>query len=189
MEPPNAHYFHVVLRCDGLRGQTQDFKMPVWTPGYYEILNYAKDVTHFHAEDAGKPLLWEKTSKNIWRVHSGGAASITVSYDVYAFTDFIANSYLDEERAYISPAGVFVHVAGQIQHPVTVTIKPCSGFKVATGLDQVDGQANTFSAPDFDVLYDCPILMGNLETLPFEVQGIPHVFAGAGLGTFDRKEL
>ena len=34
MEQPHAHYFHVTFRCQGLEGKIQDFKLPVWTPGY-----------------------------------------------------------------------------------------------------------------------------------------------------------
>src|SRR4030042_538478 len=95
MERPTAHYYHVVFRADGLKGEIQDFKMPAWTPGYYRIMDYAKNVKDFQAVDgAGRPLAWEKTAKNIWRVRSGKAASIIASYDVYAFTRFLADRYL-----------------------------------------------------------------------------------------------
>ena len=39
------------------------------------------------------------------------------------------------------------------------------------------GQPNTFFAPDFDVLYDSPMLMGNQEILQFSVAGRPHTLA------------
>ena len=179
MERPNTHYYHVVFKCEGLKGEAQDFKMPVWTPGFYQIMNYSRNVLNFRAEDgAGNQLAWEKTAKNAWRVKSGRSSSVTVSYDVYAFTRFVAESYLDDEMGFISPTGVFMHVAGRIQQPVTVTVKPYLDWKrVSTGLDPVEGKPDTFFAPDFDVLYDCPILLGNQEILTFEVKGIPHIFA------------
>src|SRR5262249_61458400 len=37
---PANHTFHVAMRCDGLAGEFQDFKMPAWMPGYYRILDY-----------------------------------------------------------------------------------------------------------------------------------------------------
>jgi predicted metalloprotease with PDZ domain len=47
-------------------------------------------------------------------------------------------------------------------------------MQVATGLDTVAGKRFTFSASNFDVLYDSPLLAGNLEKLPaFTVQGMP----------------
>lgn len=191
MDAPNSHYFHVVFRCEGLKGETQDFKLPSWTPGYYQIMDYARNVLGFKAEDgAGHPLPWEKTAKNVWRVRGGRSKAMTISYDVYAFNRFCADSCLDDREGFICPAGVFMHVAGELRHPVTVAIKPYPTWaNVATGLDPVDGRPNTFYAPDFDVLYDCPLLIGNLEVLPFEVKGIPHRFVGVDLGTFDRPQF
>jgi len=191
MGQPNTHYFHVVFRCEGLKGETQDFKLPSWTPGYYQIMDYARNILNFGAEDrAGNPLAWEKTAKNIWRVRTGTADIVSVHYDVYAFTRFVAESFLDDSQGFISPTSVFMHVAGQLKHPVSVSIKPTEGWsKVATGLDPVEGLPLTFFAPDFDVLYDCPILVGNLEVLPFEVRGVPHSFAGVNLGNFDRAKF
>jgi predicted metalloprotease with PDZ domain len=191
MDQPSTHYYHVVFKCEGLQGETQDFKLPVWTPGFYQIMDYSRNVLNFHSEDGSGSLLpWEKTAKNIWRVKSGRSASVIVSYDVYAFTRFVAESYLDDSLGFISPAGVFMHVAGRIQHPVTVIVKPYRDWtRITTGLDAVEGKADTFFAPDFDVLYDCPILIGNQEILTFEIQGIPHVFAVDDLGTFDRQKF
>jgi predicted metalloprotease with PDZ domain len=100
MEQPHTHYYHVIFRCQGLRGETCDFKMPAWTPGYYRIMDYAQNVLNFRAEDgAGNPLAWKKAAKNIWRIRSGDASSIKVSYDVYAFRQSVADSFLDDTRA------------------------------------------------------------------------------------------
>ncbi len=191
MERPNTHYYHVVLRCEGLKGQTQDFKMPAWTPGYYQIMDHARNVLNFRAEDGqGKPLPSNKIAKNAWHVRSGQASVIAVSYDVYAFNRSVADCYLDDSRAYISPTGLFMHVAGLISHPVTVTVEPYADFsRVSTGLDPVRSRPRTFSAPNFDVLYDCPILVGNQEVISFEVQGIPHRVAVTEPGDFDREQL
>ena len=49
--------------------------------------------------------------------------------------------------------------------------------QIATGLEPVKGRPGTFSAENFDVLYDCPILMGNQEYLQFAVKGVPHYIA------------
>jgi len=191
MAQPSTHTYHVVFTCEGLKGETHDFKMPVWAPGYYVIMDFPKDVLNFRALDgAGRPLAWEKTTKNTWRVESGGAATVTVSYDVYAFTRFVAESCLDDYQGFISPTDVFMHVAEHIDHPATVTIEPGPGWtKVSTGLDPVAGRPNTFYASDFDVLYDSPILVGNQEVIQFSVRGIPLEFVGSDLGTFDRARL
>jgi len=191
MERPTTHYYHLVFRADGLKGETQDFKMPAWTPGYYRIMDYAKSVKDFKAEDgSGRPLTWEKTAKNTWRVRSGKTASIIVSYDVYAFTRFCADSYLGDDGGFITPTGLFMHLAGRLKDPVTVTVLPHPDWKsVSTGLDPVPGRPNTFTAPDFDTLYDCPMLIGNQEILTFEVAGRTHTVAAYDLGTADRAKF
>jgi predicted metalloprotease with PDZ domain len=193
MAEPGAHYYHVEFRCEGLDGASFDFKMPAWTTGFYKIQDYARNVLGFEAADGtGRPLPWEKTTKNTWRVKKGGSAAVVVSYDVYAFNLFCADSYLGDDRGFLLPSGVFMYVDGLLRHPVSITVEPYSAWKdVVTGLDPVEGRPRTFSAPDFDILYDAPILMGNLVLLTFEVRGIPHVFAAhpSDLGSVDRPKF
>jgi predicted metalloprotease with PDZ domain len=191
MDHPATHYYHVVFRVEGLKGGAQDFKLPAWTPGYYRIMDYSKNLVNFRASDgAGHSLDWSKTAKNTWHVDSHNAGSITVSYDVYAFNPFVAESFLDDTRGYITPASLFLHVAGEILHPVTLSIHPYPGWNtVAVGLDPVAGQPNTFSAPEFDLLYDCPILMGSQEVRNFEVQGIPHSLAIENVPNVDHAKI
>lgn len=179
MPQPSNHTYHVTLRCDGLKGELQDFKMPQWSPGYYGIGDYARSVSNFRAADAaGHPLAWEKVTKNTWRVVADNAPGIVLDYDVFGNTSFAANNYLGEDRGYLSPSGLFVHLAGHLQQPATVTIQLPSAWKmISTGLEAVNGHSNTFEAPDFDTLYDSPILIGNQERLQFEVNGVPHYVA------------
>lgn len=193
MTQPANHVFHVTLRYVNKGSEAVDFKMPVWTPGYYQLMNYAGNVENFGAIDGtNKSLTWEKTANSTWRVQTNKASELRISYDVKATRNFVAGNYLDENRAYISPAGVFMHVANQIQQPVTVTLHPYSGWKpiIATGLDSIPGKSNTFTAPNFDALYDSPMLMGKLEKLPsFTVSGIPHYFIGYNIGSFDQSQF
>jgi predicted metalloprotease with PDZ domain len=191
MENPNNHYFHVSMVYSGIREEETELKMPVWTPGYYMIMDYPKNIINFRVKDeSGNDLSWKKTSKNRWKIKNGRKNTILVSYDVYAFRVSVADSFLDDGRGFISPTGVFIYPAGKKDLPVTVIIKPYEKFsQVSTGLDPVEGKNNTFTAPDFDVLYDCPILAGNQEILKFESDGIPYTIAAEKLGNLDRSEL
>jgi len=51
--------------------------MPRWAPGYYEMLDFAKHLTDFSAQDTqGQKLAWRKEGLNRWRValpENGGA--------------------------------------------------------------------------------------------------------------------
>lgn len=190
LEHPTNRLCHVDFHCSGLKGGPHDFTMPAWMPGDYRMMNYAKNVTNFTArDDAGQDLKWAKADTNTWRVQSGGASSLTASYDVIT-GQAAAQTSLSEGSGFIAPTDTYMYLDGQILHPVTVTIKPKEGWtNIATGLDAVAGQSNTFYAPDFDILYDCPTLVGNLEVLPFEVRGIHHEFDGLNLGQFDRVKM
>ena len=179
MPQPSNHLFHVTVRVDGLRGDLHDVKMPAWHPGYYRMIDYAKNVSDFRAQDGqGRPLPWEKVTKNTWRIAAGGASTMVLSYDVLGTVRFSAQNYLDDARAFIAPTGMFVYLEGGLQRAATVSLQLPPGWtRIATGLDPVPGKANTFFAPDVDTLYDCPILVGNQETLGFDVQGKRHTVA------------
>ena len=190
---PASHQYHIRLRCDGLPGDTAEFRMPVWTPGYYGLFDYAGSVRNFAATDGGsRPLAFSKSGPNAWVVQKGPAKTVLLSYDVVATSPFVANAFLDETRGYITPGALFVYVPGQLRRPATVTVELNPRWStVATGLEPVPkGPPHTFRAADFDILYDSPILIGNLETLPtFQIKGIPHRFVGYALGDFDRKQF
>ncbi len=102
MDQPSTHYFHVELRVENVRARSLDVKLPAWTPGYYLIMDYAKNVLNFRAEDGRRqPLAWEKEAKNTWRLQTSPVSTVVVSYDVYAFSNSVADSYLDDSRAFI----------------------------------------------------------------------------------------
>ena len=191
MENPNNHYFHVTLVYSGISEKSVELKLPVWTPGYYMIMDYPKYLINFNAADgSGKSLKWEKTSKNRWVIETEKTNVLTVNYDVFAFRTSVADSFLDDGRGFISPTGIFMHPAGHKDHPVTLNIVPYEKFsEISTGLDPVPGKKNTFYAANFDILYDCPVLAGNQEILKFETGGIPYTIAAENLGNINRSEL
>ncbi len=138
---------------------------------------------------AGDTLPWNMIAGNTWHISHKKQKAFTISYDVKTTRLFVGTPYIDEERAFIRPTGVFIHPAGKINLPATVQIKPYTGWSnVATGLDSVAGKSFTYTAPNFDVLYDSPFLIGNLDELPaFTVRGISHRFIGYKLGDFDKQ--
>ena len=189
MPEPSNHLFHVTLFCSGLKGDTIDFKMPQWMPGYYQIMNYSADVKNFSASILNnKSMPVTKPAKNTWRIVPGENSSFTISYDVYSNKKFVASNYLDTTHGYVVTAATFMYVDGHLDIPVNLKIMPFSGWRdIATGLDWVVGKTNEFTAPDFDVLYDCPILIGNLQELPsFEINGVIHRFLAYNPGIFNR---
>lgn len=191
MDNPGTHYLHVEMSCTDQKADFIDFKMPVWTPGYYKVQTLAKNVVNFKAANGqGSFLSYTKTLKNTWRVSCKNQKTVIISYDVYANNLFVAESYVDESQAFISPTGVFMFPAGQIKQPSVVSLKPYGEWKsISTGLDPVQGKPNTFYAENFDVLFDCPILMGNHQIIDFKVKGIPHSLAVSQKDTLDKSRF
>ncbi|MET0463282.1 MAG: hypothetical protein ABW007_09005 [Chitinophagaceae bacterium] len=189
MPEPAKQVYHVRFECNGVSREWVDVKMPVWMPGYYQVLNYADNVSNFHVTGQGSDTVkWERANYNTWRIYSSRASKLTITYDVKAVRNFVATNFLDEQRGFIAPTGTFLHVDGMLHQPVTVTIEPYSKWnRIATGLEPIPGKQHSYAAPDFDVLYDSPILVGDLEELPsFTVKGVPHYFIGYKPGQFDR---
>ena len=190
MDEPATHIFHVKMNCSDFQEDSIDLKMPVWTPGYYQRLDFANNVQNLTASNTeNKNHGWRKISGNTWRIKN--SKTLTIDYDVKTTRAFVATPYLDTGRAYILPAGVFLHPDKKIDHPVSVTIKPYKEWKdVATGLEPVKDQQYTYTASDYDILYDSPLLVGNLDKLPsFTVKGIPHYFVGYKVGDFNKQQF
>lgn len=191
MENPSTHYFHVEVNCSGFATDSIYFKLPVWAPGYYWIMNYPKNVISFKAiDESGKQLACEKTDKNEWRVIKKKNATVNISYDVYANVQSVADPFLDDSHAYISTGGVLIYPKGQLKHDSYITIKPFSKWaSVSTGLEPVKDQPFTYYANDFDELFDCPFYIGNQKILSFEVKGITHEVAFENPANFETGKL
>ena len=193
MDNPASHCYQVTLSCQGLEGTICDYKMPVWSPGYYGLFDFGGKVRAFRVEDGeGRELKWEKTGSSTWRVVTDQAESVILNYEVLATSQFVGQSYLGEDRGYIVPASVCMYTDELLHSPVIVKINLNPAWTtIATALDPVSAeQAKTFFAADFDQLYDSPILMGNLDSLPpFKIQGIPHYFIGYKLGNFNHQQF
>jgi predicted metalloprotease with PDZ domain len=189
---PASQQYHVEVNASGFKEEVLEFKMPVWTPGYYQILDYGKYVSGFKAmNENGQELKWQQTNKNTWAVAKKKKENIVISYQSKATIPFVANSLLDANHGYIMPAGVFMYPKDHLDHSISLTIQNYPQWSsIATGLDHTDNSKNRFTAINFDTFYDSPILLGNLEELPsFVIQGVPHYFVGYKLGDFDKKQF
>lgn len=187
---PQAHYAEVEMNISGLPAAYVDVKMPVWAPGSYLVREFAKNVEGFTATAGDKALKLEKIKKNTWRVYSGNAKSFRINYRVYAFELSVRTSFVDAEHAFLSTTGIFMYPDKMISSPSTVKIVPFKGWsKVSTGLKPVAGEAFTYTAPNYDVLFDSPIEVGNQEVFDFMASGVKHEVAMFGGGNYDKERL
>ena len=74
--------FHVSAEFPAAGKETLFVSLPAWSPGNYEIQNYARYVHGFGARNAGgAPLRWDRGDKDTWRVVTGGSDRVTVDFD------------------------------------------------------------------------------------------------------------
>lgn len=169
-----------------------DLALPAWSPGYYQIMDYGKNVVSFSpVNENGTPLRWVKFGLNTWRIYTNHATKLRINYTVAAERNFVAAAFIDSSRAFIKPAAVFLYPVKQLNSPVEVTLKIPDHWPItATGLDLHPGKQDTYSVPNYDILYDSPFLVGALQQLPpFQVDGISHRFIGYNMGNIDGISL
>lgn len=188
---PQAHYAEVQMDIAGLTAKNYvDVKMPVWTPGSYLIREFAKSVEGFGATANGKAVKTEKVNKNTWRVYNAKANAVKINYRVYAFEISVRTSFIDASHAFLSPTSIFMYPDGMIKTQSTVKVIPFATWsKVSTGLAPVAGQQFTYSAADFDILFDSPIEVGNQDIFEFNASGVRHEVAMYGGGNYDAARL
>lgn len=189
MPEPHTHYFKVEAELTGAKKKYIDFTMPVWTPGSYLVREFAKNVEGFAATGKnGKALRAEKIDKNTWRVYTEKADVVKVTYDVYAFEMSVRTSFLDASHGYVNGTSVFMYPEGYQNTAGTLTVKPYDGWnKVSTGLKS-NGRF-TYTFPNYDILADSPLEIGNHEVYTFTAAGVPHEVAMYGEGNYNPTQL
>lgn len=203
MPQPNTHYFAVKIAVTENQAQTQEFKLPVWTPGSYLVREFSKNLNQVRAIDAnGKELQVLKKTKNAWEVSCNGANSYTVFYEVYAFELSVRTPYLDNTHGFVPGAAVFMYTEESRKQQGVLKVYPHATFKkVSTALAPIDFKssaaemdksemdAQSFVFSDYDQLVDCPIEIGNQQEFSFMAAGVRHRVAMYGEANYNVSEL
>ncbi|MGJ5641320.1 M61 family metallopeptidase [Formosa sp. S-31] len=186
---PEKHYVEVELHCEQLETAETSFILPVWSPGYYQILNTPKNIVDFSVKnEAGQDLGWFKQSKNSWVIKNEAEKSIIISYRYFANDKSVAESMVDDTKAFVMPGNMFMHIKDQIQLPVNLSISPFKSWSsISTGLKQTDAKLHTYYAENFDVLYDSPIYIGNQKVISFQHENKSYTMGLATPEGLDEK--
>jgi predicted metalloprotease with PDZ domain len=197
MTRPQSHYFEVEMELGDFRESEISVKMPVWAPGSYLVREFARHVNQVRAIDGdGNALKVSKVTKNEWKIAKGKAKKVKVKYEVYAFELSVRTSFLDMTHGFVSGSSVFMYVDKHKERSGTLTVYPHETFeKVTTPLERsaegTGGDANVqrFNFPDYDVLVDSPLEIGNHELFKFNAAGVEHEVAMYGLGNYNVQDL
>ena len=157
--------------------------MPVWSPGYYRVEDYAAHVHDLRAETpGGRALTVQKTDANHWRIESGGESPVRLFYRVFCNQRSVTTNYVDREYGVLNGAPTFITLAETVKRPHEVRIElPSTWTRAMTGLDDLPGGVpHRFRAGDYETLVDSPILAGNPGVREFEVAGKTHYLVSVG---------
>jgi len=182
---PQTHYVEVEARVPAAGKAEVELMMPVWTPGSYLVREYARGVEELAARKPdGSPLAAAKSRKNRWKVPTGGADEVVVSYRVYGRTMAVQSNWVDASFAMLQGAATFLTLADGVARPHEVVVDPAAGWKQSvTGLPAAPGdRPHHYVAADYDTLVDSPIYAGNPALYEFTVDGVPHVLLNEGEG-------
>ncbi len=138
--------------------------LPAWTPGDYEMSWFSRWVSAFSATSAdGRPLTWEKTDYETWRIDPAGAKSIRVAFTYLADTLDNAMSWTRPDFALFNGTNLFLYPVGRgFNFPATVTLHTSPSWRVATGMAS-GGAPNTFTATNYHDLVDDPFIVGHMD--------------------------
>src|SRR5687768_13030289 len=135
MPEPASHLYAITIFVSGLTGNAVDLQLPVWSPGRYAKMDFAKNVQDFAVTASdGRPLVWTKTNGSRWRIRPGAARSMRVAYRVFANAPMSGTfSVLDTSHANWNGPSLFMYVDGHKQDPVSLAVTAPNGWTIING--------------------------------------------------------
>jgi len=190
---PETHVVEVAMTIPSVGLAEVEVMMPVWSPGYYRVEDYAEHLRSLVAErEDGRSLPVQVVRSNRWRVTTGGAARVVVRYRLLCERSFVTGNWVSEDLGVLTGPSTFLRAAHVADGPHEVSFElPPSWPALATGLDPVpDAGAHRFRAADYDALADEPFLAGDLAIHQFLVEDVPHLLVDVGeRGAWDGERV
>jgi predicted metalloprotease with PDZ domain len=144
MPDPASHLFHLRIDVGKLHGDTLILQMPVWSPGRYAPMFFAKNVQKFTVTTPARaPVRWDRTNGSRWRLYTRGLSAVRVEYQAYADAPMSGTfSVLDTLHATINGPSLFMYVERHKPDPVTLHLVPPVGWHVINGDAAVNDQVD-----------------------------------------------
>lgn len=183
----DEHLFHVTADVQNIDEPRLELSLPTWTPGWYTVENYLKNILRFTVTDSkGARLEPRMTRKQTWLIETKGLNRIKVEFDYRAEVLALNQAKITGDFAFFTGIELFLMAANHRNSPSTVRFQAPPGWRIVSALKQID--ATTFTAPDYDTLVDSPTQMGNFDLTEFEVEKKPHYLVTTPAGAFSREK-
>ena len=145
--------------------------LPAWTPGAYEISNFARHVVDFGATAGGVALDWDKVDYDTWRIAPGAAREVELRFHYVGNQLDNAMTWLRPDFAFFNGTNVFPYPEGQpLDFASAVTIRTAPAWRVATGMPraatssaEATAGVASFAAASYHDLVDYPVFVGRMD--------------------------
>ncbi len=152
--------------------------MPRWTPGAYELSEFARYVRRFEASGStGQELSWRKSDPHRWLIEIGVAGQVTVRYEVLADSLDSSMAWTRSDVAMLNGTALFMypaavsagtagaaagsHAGATLDFPSRVRVVTRSEWHVATAMSSAAHRE--YTAEDYHELVDAPFLIGRFD--------------------------
>lgn len=163
-----AGQLEVSMRFDVADSEPVHLSLPTWTPGAYEVSNFAKYISGFSATSGDAPLDWDKLDFDTWRVFPEQPGTVTVSFAYAADTLDNAQAWSRPDFAFFNGTNVFLWPESVgYDFGATVTIHTEANWQVATGMSATG--AGEYREESFHALVDKPVFVGRFDLDSVEI--------------------
>lgn len=188
LSDPATRQFHVTTDIKNINQPRLDLALPTWTPGWYVVENYGKNLLRFKVTDEkGRQLPLRMSRKQTWNIDTRGISQIRVEYDYAAMILALNQAKIADDFAFFTGIELFLEPVGHRNLPSTVKFQIPRGWELISALRE-SGDPMTYTAADYDTLVDSPTLMGKFDLTRFEVDGKHHNFAAYPAGAFSAEK-
>lgn len=188
LSDPSERILKITTDINNIDQPKLDLALPTWTPGWYVVENYGKNVMRFTVKDEkGNRIEPLKIRKQTWSINTKGLKRIKVEYEYSATVLGLNQAKVADDYAFFTGIELFLEPLGHRNTPSKLRFELPQGWQLLSPLKETS-DPNTFIAADYDTLVDAPAMMGSFEVTEFEVKGKPHYFSAYPKGTFNAEK-
>jgi hypothetical protein len=170
-----SHLFHVTATFRNVRQPQLELSLPIWTPGWYTLEYYGKNVSHFVATDGvGAHLPAHLVRAQAWSIDARGKNAIVIEFDYRANVLALNQAKITSKYAFFTGTQLFLEPLGHRSASSSVRFVVPNGWRIVSALHET-AYPNIYSARDYDELVDAPTWLGAFDLHSFTVDGKPHL--------------
>jgi len=125
--------FHVTTDIRNIKQPALELSLPAWSPGWYVIENYAKNIFRFTVtEPGGRELRPSQVRKQTWRIDTNGISHVVVEFDYRAAVLSANQARIGPDFALFTGTQLFLLPEGHRSRPSVVRFDVPSGWKIAS---------------------------------------------------------